>query len=72
MLRQRVYGLACGCEDCHDAGRLGGDPVFKLPLGRDPWQGRDLPSRPALSRFENAVTADAPSALSAVPARQNP
>ncbi len=43
--------------------------MFKLPLGRDPWQGRDLPSRPALSRFENAVTADAPSALSAVPAR---
>ncbi len=43
--------------------------MFKLPLGRDPRQGRDLPSRPALSRFENAVTADAPSALSAVPAR---
>ncbi len=43
--------------------------MFKLPLGRDPWQGRDLPSRPTLSRFENAVTADAPSALSAVPAR---
>ncbi len=60
MLRQRVYGLACGCEDCNDAGRLGGDPVFKLPLGRDPWQGRNLPSR---------VTADAPSALSAVLAR---
>ena len=69
MLRQRIYGLACGCEDCNDAGRLGGDPVFKLPLGRDPWQGRDLPSRPTLSRFENAGTADAPSALSAVPAR---
>ncbi len=43
--------------------------MFKLPLGRDPWQGRDLPSRPTLSRFENAGTADAPSALSAVPAR---
>ncbi len=43
--------------------------MFKLPLGRDPWQGRDLPSRPTLSRFENAVTADAASALSAVPAR---
>ncbi len=69
MLGQRIYGLACGCEDCNDAGRLGGDPVFKLPLGRDPWQGRDLPSRPTLSRFENAGTADAPSALSAVPAR---
>ncbi len=68
-LRQRIYGLACGCEDCNDAGRLGGGPVFKLPLGRDPWQGRDLPSRPTLSRFENAGTADAPSALSAVPAR---
>ncbi len=43
--------------------------MFKLPLGRDPWQGRDLPSRPTLSRFENAGTADAPSALSAIPAR---
>ncbi len=69
MLRQRIYGLACGYEDCNDAGRLGGDPVFKLPLGREPLQGRDLPSRPTLSRFENAVTADAPSALSAVLAR---
>ncbi len=43
--------------------------MFKLPLGGDPLQGRDLPSRPTLSRFENAVTADAPSAMSAVPAR---
>ncbi len=65
-LRQRIYGLACGYEDCNDAGRLGGDPMFELPLGREPLQGRDLPSRPTLSRFENAVIADALSAMSAV------
>jgi hypothetical protein len=57
LLQQRVYGLAAGYEDCNDAARLAGDPVFKLLLGRDPIAGADLATQPTLSRFENAFKA---------------
>ncbi|MFZ5698511.1 MAG: IS1380 family transposase [Pseudomonadota bacterium] len=56
LIRQRVFGLTCGYEDCNDAGRLGDDPVHKLLLDRDPVHGEALASQPTLSRFENAVT----------------
>ena len=55
LVRQRVYGLACGYADCNDAARVAQDPVHKLLLGRDPLAGPDLASQPTLSRFENAV-----------------
>lgn len=55
LLRQRVYGIACGYPDANDADRLASDPIHKLLLGRDPIEGRDLASQPTLSRFENAV-----------------
>jgi len=55
LLRQRVYGLAAGYADCNDAARLGGDPLFKMLLGRDPIQGSDLAAQPTLSRFENSL-----------------
>lgn len=55
LLRQRVYGIACGYEDCNDAARLVADPVQKLLLDRDPIEGGALASQPTLSRFENAV-----------------
>jgi len=55
LMRQRVYGLACGYEDANDAARIGGDPIHKLLAGRDPNKGADLASQPTLSRFENAV-----------------
>ena len=55
LLRQRVYGIACGYPDANDADRLAKDPLHKLLLGRDPIEGRDLASQPTLSRFENAV-----------------
>jgi hypothetical protein len=55
LLRQRVYGLACGYADCNDAARLADDPIHKLLLERDPLQGAPLGSQPTLSRFENAV-----------------
>ena len=57
LIRQRVYGIACGWEDCNDAARLGGDPVHKLLLDRDPLEGEALASQPTLSRFENALGA---------------
>jgi DDE family transposase len=55
LVRQRVYGIACGYADCNDAARLADDPVHKLLLGRDPLAGPDLASQATLSRFENAV-----------------
>ena len=55
LLRQRVFGLACGYTDCNDAARLVDDPIHKLVLERDPLEGAALGSQPTLSRFENAV-----------------
>jgi hypothetical protein len=54
MVRQRLYGLLAGYEDCNDHDTLRGDPLFKLVSGKAP-QERDLASQPTLSRFENAV-----------------
>jgi hypothetical protein len=55
LLRQRVYGIACGYADANDAARLAHDPIHKLVLGRDPLDGAALASQPTLCRFENAV-----------------
>jgi hypothetical protein len=55
LVRQRIFGIACGYADCNDAARLGHDPVHKLVLERDPLTGPALASQPTLSRFENAV-----------------
>jgi Transposase DDE domain group 1 len=54
LLRQRIFGLACGYEDGNDAARLANDPLHKLAVGRDPVTGAALASQPTLSRFENA------------------
>jgi hypothetical protein len=59
LVRQRVFGLACGYADCNDAARLADDAIHKLLLDRDPITGRALASQPTLSRFENAVSWDA-------------
>jgi hypothetical protein len=56
LLRQRIYGLACGYADCNDAAHLRNDPIHKLILDRDPIDGNPLGSQPTLSRFENAVS----------------
>lgn len=55
LVRQRVFGLACGYADANDAARLTDDPIHKLLLDRDPVTGDGLASQPTLSRFENAV-----------------
>lgn len=54
MVRQRIYGILAGYEDCNDHDTLRGDPVFKMVSGRNP-DDRDLASQPTLSRFENAI-----------------
>lgn len=55
LLRQRVFGLACGYADCNDAARLADDAIHKLLLERDPIAGPALASQPTLSRFENVI-----------------
>ena len=54
LVRQRLYGIACGYPDGNDAARLAEDPIQKLLVGRDPLSGPTLASQPTLSRFENA------------------
>lgn len=56
LLRQRVFGIACGYPDANDSARLAEDPVHKLLLGRDPVSGTSLASQSTLSRFENSVS----------------
>lgn len=58
MIRQRVYGILAGYEDCNDHDALRDDPVFKMIAGRLP-EDAPLASQPTLSRLENAVTPDA-------------
>lgn len=49
LLRQRVYGMCLGWEDCNDFDTLSSDPFYSLALGSKP------ASQPTLSRFENQV-----------------
>jgi hypothetical protein len=53
LVRQRVYGLACGYEDANDVEQVGWDPLFQLLLGKHPREGGSLASQPTISRFEN-------------------
>ena len=55
MLRQRLFGILAGYEDCNDHDTLRDDPVFKLIAGRLP-EDDALASQPTLSRFENLAT----------------
>jgi hypothetical protein len=55
MVRQRIFGILAGYEDCNDHDTLRNDPVFKLVADRLP-DGKPLASQPTLSRFENLAT----------------
>ncbi len=55
MLRQRLFGILAGYEDCNDHDILRDDPVFKLIADRLP-EDEALASQPTLSRFENLAT----------------
>src|SRR5271170_2473623 len=48
MLRQRLFGILAGYEDCNDHDTLRDDPVFKLVSDRLP-DGQALASQPTLS-----------------------
>lgn len=55
LLRQRLFGIACGYADGNDAARLLNDPIHKLLVDREALTGAMLASQPTLSRFENAA-----------------
>jgi hypothetical protein len=56
MVRQRVYQMAAGYEDCNDADFLCIDPALRLALGKDHRLGA---SQSMLSRLENDVLGNA-------------
>lgn len=56
LLRQRIFGMIGGYEDCNDHDRMRDDPVLKLTAGMTP-TGDLLASQPTLSRFENWTSA---------------
>ena len=51
----RVFAIACGHPDGHDADRLADDPIHTLLLGRDPIDGGRLASPPTISRFAHTA-----------------
>jgi Transposase DDE domain group 1 len=55
QLRQRVFQIALGYEDCNDARWLRLDPVLQLVCDRVPGDPGGLSSQPSLSRLENCV-----------------
>jgi hypothetical protein len=55
LLRQRIYQIVAGYEDCNDANVVRKDPALKTACGRK-LNDEDLGSQPTLSRFENSVT----------------
>ena len=56
LLRQRVFQIAAGYEDCNDCNDLREDMIFKICAGRLPQSENDLASLPKMSRLENTVT----------------
>ena len=52
QIRQRVYQIVLGYEDCLDANLLRHDPVMQQACG----SGDELSSQSTLSRLENAIT----------------
>lgn len=53
QMRQRVYQICLGYEDCNDADWLRHDPALRLACDAE---ANAMSSQPTLSRFENAVT----------------
>ena len=46
MVRQRVYQIAAGYEDCNDADYLRIDPALRLAIGKDHQTGAAGPGSP--------------------------
>jgi hypothetical protein len=57
LLKERIYAIAAGYEDCNDLDTLKNDPALRVACGKDIVAPGALASQPTLSRFENSVTA---------------
>lgn len=55
QVRQRIFQIAMGYEDCNDADALRRDPILTVACDRPVGDEKGLSSQPTLSRFENAV-----------------
>jgi len=55
LIRQRVYQIAMGYEDCNDANSLRSEPALKTAVRRCRETDPDLASQPTFSRLENGV-----------------
>jgi hypothetical protein len=55
LLRQRIYQIVAGYEDCNDANVVRKDPALKTACGRK-LSDENLGSQPTLSRMENSLT----------------
>jgi hypothetical protein len=55
QIKQRVFMIACGYEDCADADSLRNDPLFKTACDSTPRDERGLSCQSTLSRLENLV-----------------
>jgi len=53
MIRERMFAIACGYEDCDNLDALRHDPAFRIACERLPDSGPALASQPTLSRLEN-------------------
>lgn len=56
LIRQRIYQIAMGYEDCNDSNSLRSDPALKTAVGRRPDTDSDLASQPTFSRLENSIS----------------
>lgn len=57
LLRQRIYQVVAGYEDCNDANLMRKDPALKAACDRL-LSDAHLASQPTLSRLENSVTTE--------------
>lgn len=53
LLKQRVFQIASGYEDCNDSNELRHASLMKLSCEKLPLSGSALASQPTMSRFEN-------------------
>ncbi len=58
QMKQRVFMIALGYEDCNDADNLRHDPLFKTVCDGAPRDPRGLSCQSTLSRLENIVDAE--------------
>ena len=55
LLRQRIFQISAGYEDCNDSNYLRTDPVMRVTCNESLGSAKELGSQPTLSRLENRI-----------------